>query len=292
MGYIIITDSASNIPTEMTNKNDIKIIHLSYTLNGKEYICKDTAKFNSHAYYEAISNGLKVTTSQVNPQRYADCFREYLSGGQDILFIGLSSGISGSFNSAVMAKNQLLEEYPDRKILLLDSLGASMGEGLLAIRAAELRSGGYSIDEVYSQLSDMRNRMFQVFTVDDLMHLKRGGRLSGISAGIGTILNIKPLLTGTAEGKIIAFSKVRGRKKSIEALASKYEELVEQQAVQTIAIAHADCEEDAKYLAKLINGTKPPKEILIVDYEPVTGSYVGPGALALFFLSHSNARLK
>ncbi len=292
MSYIIITDSASNIPTEMANKNDIKTVHLYYIINGKEHACKDTAKFNSHAYYEAIGKGLKVTTSQVNPQRYVELFGGYLKDGKDILFIGLSSGISGSFNSAVMAREQLLEEYPDSKIVLLDSLGASMGEGLLALKASELRSKGHTIDEAYDELCVMRDRMFQVFTVDDLMHLKRGGRLSGLSAGIGTVLNIKPLLTGTTEGKIIAFSKVRGRKKSVEALASKYEELVEQQAVQTVAIAHADCEDDAKYLARLIYSTKPPKEIIIVDYEPVTGAYVGPGALALFFLSHDNVRLK
>lgn len=292
MDYVIITDSAANIPTELAQKHGIEIIPFSYFIDGKEHICKDTAKWSCHNYYQKIRDGARVTTSQINPQKYIDFFTPCLKKGKNILFVGLSSGVSGSFASAQIAQKQLLEEFPDRKLVLIDSLGASMGEGLLALRAAVLRKEGFSLRTVKEELLRARDRMFQVFTVDDLMHLKRGGRLSGISAGIGTVLNIKPILTGNAQGKIIAFSKVRGRKKAIEALAAKYEELVENQAVQTVAISQADCPEDAAYLASVIAKSKPPKDIITVDFEPVTGSYVGPGTLALFFLSHDNVRLK
>lgn len=292
MNYVIITDSAANIPTELTEKYGIEIIHFLYFLDGEEYICKDTSKWSCHTYYQKIRDGARVTTSQINPQKYIDCFSRFLKEGKNILFIGLSSGVSGSYSSALIAQKQLREHFPDRKIVLIDSLGASMGEGLLVLKAAILKKEGFSLRIVSQELLRARSRMFQVFTVDDLMHLKRGGRLSGISAGIGTVLNIKPILTGNTQGKIIAFAKVRGRKRAIEALAAKYAELVENQAVQTVAISQADCPEDAEYLASLISKTKPPKEILTVDFEPVTGSYVGPGALALFFLSHDNVRLK
>jgi len=292
MNYTIVTDSAANIPTELAVKYDIRIITMTFFRDGKEYACRDTSKWNCHAYYQKIREGAKVTTSQINPQKYADVFTEICKNGQDILFVGLSSGVSGSFNSAKIARQQVLEAFPERKIVLVDSLGASMGEGLLALRAGLLKKEGFDLRTVKDELLRMRDRMFQVFTVDDLMHLKRGGRLSGISAGIGTVLGIKPLLTGNCDGKIIAFSKVRGRNKSIEALAQKYEELVENQAVQTVAISQADCPEDALYLKKLIMKNKPPKEVIIVDFEPVTGSYVGPGALALFFMSHDDVRLK
>ncbi len=292
MNYTIVTDSASNIPTELAAKYDIRVITMSYFRDGKEYACKDTSKWNCHAYYQRIRDGAKITTSQINPQRYFDIFSEICESGNNVLFVGLSSGVSGSFNSAKIARSQVLERFPERKIVLIDSLGASMGEGLLALRAGILKKEGFSLRVVRDELLRMVDKMFQIFTVDDLMHLKRGGRLSGISAGIGTVLGIKPLLTGNVEGKIIAFSKVRGRAKSIEALAQKYEELVENQAIQTVAISQADCPEDAQLLKKLIMKNKPPREVMIVDFEPVTGSYVGPGALALFFLSHEGARLK
>ena len=202
----------------------------------------------------------------------------------------MSSGISGSCNSARIGAQMLLEQYPERQIEVVDTLGASLGEGLVALEAARLRDEGLGAKEAAAQLRDLVQRMFNVFTVDDLLHLRRGGRLSNVAAIVGMVLNIKPLLKGNEEGKIVSFAKVRGRKKSIEELAARYDKLVVEPEKQTVGIAQAGCREDAAYLAELLNRNRPPKEILTVEYEPVTGSHVGPGALALFFVSHDKVR--
>lgn len=292
MSFVIITDTSANIPSAMARKLNIQIIPFSYYIDGSEHTCYDTSKFNAENYYKQLGDGMQVTTSQITPQRYVDCFTKYLELKKDILFISMSSGISGSCHSAMSAADQLKGSYPGSRIEIIDSLAASLGEGMLAIEAAKLKAAGKTIDEVIEAIISMRSRLYQVFTVDDLMFLKRGGRLSGITAGIATVLNIKPLLKGNEDGKIVAFSRVRGRKKSIEAIASRYNDLVEQQAVQTAYIAHCGCKSEAVYLATLIKNSKKPKSIMIVDYEPVTGSYVGPGAIALFFLSCEGACMK
>ena len=199
----------------------------------------------------------------------------------------MSSGISGACNAAHMAADTLLEQYRERRIEIVDSLGASLGEGM---QAARLRDLGKSVTESAEELRKRAKRMFNVFTVDDLMHLKRGGRLSNLSAVVGTVLNIKPLLKGNEDGKIVAFSKIRGRRKSIESLAQAYEKLAVRPEEQIVGIAQAGCREDAEYLAQLLRRSHPPNEILTVEYEPVTGSHVGPGALALFFEGEEDVR--
>ena len=183
-----------------------------------------------------------------------------------------------------------MEAYPDRIVEVIDTRGASLGEGIIALYADRLRRLGRSTAEAIVELYDHVERMFNVFTVDDLMHLRRGGRLSNLSAVVGTVLQIKPLLKGNEEGKIVAFSKVRGRKRSIETLAEYYDKLVVEPQKQIVGIAQAACREDAAYLASLLRKNHPPKEILTVEDEPVTGSHVGPGALALFFESREGVR--
>lgn len=290
--FDIITDSTANLTEKLTKENGIREIPFPYFSEGQEYPFCSLEEFDDLKYYSDIKNGLKITTSQINPQKYIDFFRPSLEDGRDILFIGLSSGISGSFTSATMARQQLAEEFPDRKIELIDSLGASLGEGLLVLQAAKYRADGIQLTETAEKIIDLRERMYQVFTVDDLMHLKRTGRLSNAGALIGTVLGIKPLLKGNSEGKIVAFEKIRGRARTISAMAEKYFSLVKNAETQTVGIAHAGCKEDAEQLANLIREKLPPKEILIVKYEPVTGSHVGPGALALFFEGASGVRTK
>jgi DegV family protein with EDD domain len=173
----------------------------------------------------------------------------------------------------------------------VDTLGASLGEGLAVFKAVEWREQGIVLSEVERRLNLYCKRMYQIFSVDDLMHLKRGGRLSNLAAMVGTVLNIKPILKGNEFGKIVGFAKIRGRRRSIEALAEQYEKLVIAPERQTVGIAQAACRKDAEYLAELLRRNRPPKEILTVDYEPVTGSHVGPGALALFFESREDVRL-
>ena len=231
-----------------------------------------------------------MTTSQISPQQYSDFFRPYIEAGEDVIFVAMSSGISGSCNSARIGAVMLLEEYPARRIEIIDTRGASLGEGIIALLAADYRDQGMATGEAAQLLNRHVEQMFNVFTVDDLMHLRRGGRLSNLAAIVGMVLNIKPILKGNEEGKIVAFAKVRGRKKSIETLAAQYDKLVAEPERQIVGIAQAGCRQDAELLASLLKKNHPPKEILVVEYEPVTGSHVGPGALALFFESRPGVR--
>lgn len=292
MSFAIITESTGNLPTQLANEHSITVIPFYYFLDGREMTCDNTEAFAAKSYYDAIRKGAQVNTAQINPQRYMDTMEPYLQQGKDVLFVGLSSGISGSFASAGIARQELLEKYPDRDIRLIDSLGAGLGEGMLALRAANCRANGMDLEETFRRISKFRDRMYQVFIVDDLMHLRRTGRLSNVSALVGYILGIKPLLKGNEHGKIVAFGKICGRKASIHAMAEKYFILADRPELQTVGISHAACPEDAAYLMELISNKMPPKEFLLVEHEPVTGSHIGPGALALFFGGKDEVRTK
>ncbi len=292
MPIAIFTDTAANLPAHLVKENNITVIPLTYIIDGIPHTCADAAEFDGAEFYGAIRDGAEVKTSQITPQIYIDYMTPALTRGEDIIFIGLSSGVSGSFSSARIALRELEESFPERKIRLVDSLGASLGEGILVLRALECLRHRMSIDDTVDRIISLRRRMYQVITVDDLMHLKRGGRLSGASAVLGTMLAIKPLLKGSEQGKIVMLDKVRGRRHSIEALAEKYFSLVEYPKNQIVGIAQADCPEDAEYLRSLIVKKYPPKDIIIVPFEPVTGSHVGPGALALFFEGDNDVRGK
>lgn len=291
MSFAVVTDTSGNLPTRMAESYGLRVVPFIYIYDGIEHSCLDTERFDGDAFYECIRRGLIVTTSQISPETFAQVFREYLEAGQDVIFVSMSSGISGSCASAHVAAQMLAEEFPQRRVEVVDTRGASLGEGLVALEAARLRDEGRDTAEAAEALREMCERMFNVFTVDDLMHLRRGGRLSNLSAIVGTVLHIKPLLKGSEEGKIVAFAKVRGRKRSIQALAELYERLVVDSDRQMVGVAEAGCKADAQYLCSLMqNCPKPPKEILTVEYEPVTGSHVGPGALALFFLAGEGVR--
>ena len=290
MPFTVFTDTSANLLNRQIRDYDLRIIPFSYFIDGQERTCLDTDAFNGDAYYSMLKGSVKVTTTQIIPETYAEYFKPVLESGSDIIFVSMSSGISGSCQSALVAANDLSEQFPNRRIEIVDTLGASLGEGLVALHAARLRDAGIPASEAAVRLRAMSERMFNVFTVDNLLYLRRGGRLSNLSAIVGTVLNIKPILKGSSEGKIVSFGKVRGRKTSIETLATLYDQHVLDPEDQTVGIAHAGCLKDAEYLISLLNRNHPPKEILLVDYEPVTGSHVGPGALALFFESRKGVR--
>ena len=290
MSFVVMTDTSGNLPPQYIFDYSLQVIPFSYFIEGKEYNSVKNPDFDAEDFYARIKKGMKVTTSQIPPQQYADFFEPALREGRDVIFICMSSGISGSCNSAKIAARMMMEAYPDRIVEVIDTRGASLGEGIIALYADRLRRLGRSTSDAITELYDHVERMFNVFTVDDLMHLRRGGRLSNLSAVVGTVLQIKPLLKGNEEGKIVAFSKVRGRKRSIETLAEYYDKLVVEPEKQIVGIAQAACREDATYLASLLRKNHPPKEILTVEYEPVTGSHVGPGALALFFEAREGVR--
>lgn len=292
MGFALITDTSANLPLDRLRRSAVGVVPLSYFIGEQAHTCVDIEAFDGEAYYDAIRKGTRVTTSQINPQRYMDCMRPLLESGQDLLYVGMSSGISGSYASAELAARELREAFPQREIRLVDTYGASLGEGLLVLRAIECRDRGMSLDATAETLLLLRHRVCQVFTVDDLMHLRSSGRISNLTAVAGTVLNIKPLLKGDELGRIVTFGKVIGRRRAIEALAQRYDELAEDPEGQLVGIAHAGCPAEAAQLAARLLRVRPPREILTVCYEPVTGSHVGPGALALFFVGGDGVRLK
>lgn len=288
--FEIITDTSANLDSALLAERHIHLVPFSFRFSGKEKTCLRTGSFRSRAYYEAMRKGVHVTTSQIPPQRYVETMEPILKRGNDVLYVGMSSGVSASFNSAQMAAAQLRPQYPGRRVCLVDTLGASLGEGLLALEAARCRDEGMDVSAVAARLDEMRLRMCQVFTVDDLKYLRATGRLSNAKAALATVLHIKPLLKGDTRGKIVSFARARGRARSIAELAAQYDKYVVDAESQTIGIAHADCPEDAAALAELLKRNYPPREIMTVVYEPVTGSHVGPGALALFFMGQSAFR--
>lgn len=290
MQFTIFTDSSSNLPKSLLTKYQLESIPFAYRMRDADYLCPLCDEFDGAAYYEALKRGERVTISQISPQRFTEAVEPFLAEGQDVMYIGMSSGVSGSYSSACVASETLREKYPERRLIVIDTRAASLGEGICALKAAEMRAQGMSIGDVEKEIRAMAERVYQIFTVDDLIHLHRTGRVSGASCIVGTVLQIKPLLKGNEQGKIVAVGKVRGRKKAIQALADKYNALVRHPENQIVGIAHANNPEDAAALAELLRRDHPPKEILTVCYEPVTGAHVGPGTVALFFEAFDGVR--
>ncbi len=290
MSFVIFTDTSANLPTPMTLEREIGVVPFTYFIEGQEFACLDTEAFDGADFYGKMRSRVKISTSQINPQRYIEYMEPALRAGNDILYIGMSSGISGSYQSALIAAEQLREAYPAREVRTVDTLGASLGEGLVVLKAAEWRDAGLSLDNTVSAVLKMCRCMYQVFMVDDLFNLKQNGRLSNAASIVGTVLQIKPILKGNELGQIVCIAKERGRRKAIRALAERYRDYVKDAPQQTVGIAHADCPDDAEYLSSLLRESARPKSILTVLYEPVTGSHVGAGTLALFFLGDEDVR--
>ncbi len=290
MSFIIITDTSANLPPAWLREHGVSVIPFTYIVDGEEHAETGIDFFDGELFYNAVRGGASVTTSQINPQRYMEYMRPLLDGGRDILYIGMSSGISGAYESSELAARELRGEYPERDIRTFDTYGASLGEGLLVMEAEKCRINGMSLSETADRLLSLRGRMYQTFMVDDLSYLRKGGRISNIAAMAGTVLHIKPILKGDELGRIVVCGKTIGHRRAIDALAEKYNALVTDPENQTVGIAHADCIADAERLKELIMQKKPPRDIVTVCYEPVTGSHVGPGTLALFFYGEDGVR--
>lgn len=276
----LFTDTSANLPVEIIDEYGIEVVPFSYTIDGVEYIPE--REFDGKAFYAAMRAGSEVKTSMVNAGTFIERFKAALDAGKDVLYIGMSGGISGTANAALMAKQELDEEYPDRKIVVIDTLAASLGEGLFVIKAAEQLKDGAALDTIEEDIRAQVPSMCQSFTVDDLKYLKNTGRVSGAAAIIGNVLSIHPILIGDYEGKIVVKAKVRGMKRTLDALAERYAELALSKT-ETIGIAHADNEEGKAYLVQRLRDKGLTGKCLSVCYEPVTGSHVGPGTVALFF---------
>ncbi len=278
-------DSAANLPTELIKKHSITVVPFIYTVNGVQSNTYGD-RFDGKAYYDGIRNGATVKTSMVNMTTFEAYFEKALAAGDEVLYIGLSGGVSGTANAAKNAAAELLENYPDGKVEVIDSLGASLGAGLLVVEAAEMIAGGASMSEITEHIISRIPHMCQCFTVDDLKHLHRSGRISGGAAVIGGLLGIRPLLLGNEEGKIVMYDKIRGMKQAMDALAARWKEY-SNDSTETIGIAHADNEKFANYLLDQIRLAGFTGECINVCYEPTTGAHVGPGAIALFFFGKS-----
>ena len=281
VNYKIITDSGCDLPLAKLKEMDVATVPLY--VNFKEQTREDTVESGIEEIYEGLRNGESASTSAVNPARWAAAMEEALQQEQDVLVITFSSGLSTTYQSAVIAADELAEKYPQRKICVVDSLAASLGQGLLVWYACKKRDEGLSLQELAAWLEENRLHLCHWFTVDDLMYLKRGGRVSAATAVMGTMLQIKPVLHVDDEGHLINVSKVRGRKASIEALAAKLAQAAEAFDNSTVFICHGDCIEDAKYLEQLVRNAGA-KEVFIGYTGAVIGSHSGPGTLALFFM--------
>lgn len=280
--YKIITDSGCDLPGQWLSRLDVQAVPL--IVNYKGEALEDSVDGKIQEMYNGLRAGEAATTSAVNPSRWEALMEPVLAQGQDLLVIAFSSGLSTTYQSAVIAANDLKEKYPDRKIIVVDSLSASLGQGLLVWYACQKKAEGLSLEELATWVESNRHHLCHWFTVDDLMYLKRGGRVSATTALVGTMLKIKPVLHMDDEGHLINMSKTRGRKASIEALADKAVELGKGYDNSTMFICHGDCLEDAQYLAQLVKEKCGVKDVLIGYTGAVIGSHSGPGTLALFFM--------
>ena len=290
MSFAIVTDSAANLPRALLDRYQITTIPFSAYFKGEEfhYDCPDT--FDADGYYAAIREGASFSSSQINPDRYVEYLSPILQSGSDVLFVGVSSGVSGSFNSACIAREELSETFPERTVRLVDSLSAALGEGLLVLQAAGCRAQGLTLEMTARYLEQIRTRVYHLLSVDDMSHLARSGRIPTLLGSIGSALNIKPLLKGSEEGKIVLSGKARGRKKLLQAMADKYAQLAHEPQLNTVGISHAGCQEDAELLSQLIREKAEPAEVILTKHEPATGGHIGPGALAMFFFGESGVR--
>ena len=293
MAFTIVTDTSANLPSELLRRHGVGVIPFTYSYEGREHTCLDTAAFDAgegERYYARLKDGMRVTTSQITPARYVEFFEPMMKEGGELLFVSMSSGISNSCSSAFVAAEELNAKYPGSRICVFDTLAASLGEGKAVLRAIDCRDRGMSLDDTLRVLEAERVNLYQAVLLDDLMFLHRGGRVSAPKALLGTVLGLRPILKGSTKGELVVCGKVRGRRRGLAALAEKYEKLIDRSRDQLVGIAYTDCPEDAYALRDTLAEIWRPAEFLIVRYEPVTGSYVGPGTVALFFDGLKNAR--
>ncbi len=284
--YVIFTDSSADLSPERYEEYDVACLPLRFTIEGETYEnLPDWSNFSADAFYGKLRAGEMSVTSQLNVHDFVQPFRKVLDEGKDIVYIGFSTGLSGTTNSARIAVKELREEYPQAHIAVVDTLAASLGQGLLVHLAVQKKREGLSADELVQWLNANRLNIAHWFTVDDLNHLKRGGRVSAATAMVGTMLNIKPVLHVDNEGHLVSVEKVRGRRQSLDTLVNRVGKTAIQPNEQTVFISHGDCLADAQYVEEQVKEKFGVKDVYINHVGPVIGSHAGPGVVALFFLA-------
>lgn len=280
--YIIITDSSADLTKEIVGEGELECIQLDVIVEGEAPTPNCDVEVKD--FYAKLREKKSATTAAVNIDAFSAAFDSYLAQGFDVLYLGFSSGLSGTFNAGFVAAKELSEKYPERKIFALDTLCASLGQGLLVYYAVKMKNDGADIETVRDFVEENKLKLCHWFTVDDLFFLKRGGRINAATAIVGSMLSIKPVLHVDNKGRLISISKARGRKAAIDALFDKMKQTAIEPEEQTVFISHGDVVEDAEYLAQRIKTELGVKEVKIGYVGPVIGAHSGPGTLALFYL--------
>ena len=281
--YVIVTDSSCDLPQSLVAQYGLEVVQLAVTLDGGEPTFNDELDIKD--FYAQLRDKKRATTSAANPDAFLSVFEKHMAAGTDVLYLGFSSGLSGTCNAGFIAARELAAKYPERKCVVVDTLCASLGQGLLVVLAAKKKEAGATLDEVRAYAEELKPNLVHLFTVDDLFFLKRGGRVSALTAVAGTALGIKPVLHVDNAGHLIKIGVKRGRTASLNDLCERMKEAAIDPAEQLVYISHGDCEEDAKYLADKITAELGVKEpILISHVGPVIGAHAGPGTVALFFI--------
>ena len=282
--YVILTDSSADLSADMVRKLNVEVLPLGFVLDNQTYRnYPDNREMDPHVFYERLRAGDVATTNAVNVAQYVEALEPLLQAGKDVLVLAFSSGLSTTYNSSRLAVEELSARYPERKLYTVDTLCASLGQGLLVWYAARERERGRSIEEVRDWIEEHRLNICHQFTVDDLHFLKRGGRISAATAVVGTMLQIKPVLHVDDEGHLINIGKARGRQASLKALVDKMEQTALDSGSLTVFISHGDCLEDARTVADMVKNRFGVEEVYINYVGPVIGAHSGPGTVALFY---------
>ena len=284
--FTIVADTSCDLPLEYLKEHNIEMLPIPFTLDGEDHKTGDWQKISDKGFYNALRNGGMAKTTLINPESYLESFTNHAKQGKDALYIVLSSGLSGTFQSAMLALDQVKEVYPDCNIYPIDSIGATSINGLLVMLAVKKREEGLSAQETADWLEEKKNSIIGIFTVDDLMYLQRGGRISTLAAVGGSVLRIKPVLNVQADGTLAVKNKVRGRAAALKLMVSQLKQSIAADAVlSTVIIPHTDCEADALKLSEMVKAVVDVREVIIVSMGPVIGAHVGPGAIAVVFES-------
>lgn len=285
--YVIVTDSTADLPSELLDHIGVSVIPMSFDLDDQSYMhYPDEREMSFPEFYDNLRQGKTSKTTQINYGIYREFFEKILKAGKDILYIAFSSGLSGTYNTSQIIIRDLLEEYPERMIVSIDSIAASIGEGLLVYHAAHKKQEGMNMDELQEWIEQNKDHVRHWFTVEDLNHLKRGGRITSVEALIGSTLKIRPVLSVDHEGRLITVTKVRGKKKSLEVLLEHMLEEGVDLHNQTVIIGHGDNLENAEKLAELIQEKNIVKEIIISSIGPIIGTHTGAGIIGLVFMGN------
>lgn len=280
--FVIVSDSTVDLPKEYLQSKQVPIISLSYIMDGVTY--EEMDGLSHKEFFEKLRAGSLPTTSQINPEQAREALEPFAKEGKDILYIGFSSGLSGSYNSVRMAAEDLKEEYPDINIIAIDSLCACMGEGLLLYKALELKEHGMSMEEIAKWVEANKLHICHNVTVDDLNHLHRGGRISKTTAVVGSMIKIKPIIHMSDEGKLVVIGKERGRKKSLVSIIDRMEKQMQGYDNDIVMITHGDCIEDAEFVKKQVEERFGIHNVMINGIGSVIGSHTGAGVVAVFFM--------